>query len=88
MSGLLLFALLLAAVGLVFWQRRARDPGAPDLEITARVSLAPRAGLALVETGDERLVVAWGEASPRLIARVAPDGRWEMPPSAATEETP
>ena len=80
MSALAWTGLLLGSTVFLLWRRRGREVPLSLLRVEARVSLAPRAGLALVQTGDERLIVAWGEASPRLIARVDPAGAWEMPP--------
>ena len=80
MTSLLLVLLLLGSTGLFFWHRRGRWRPEALLQVTSRVVLSPRAGLALVDAEGERLIVAWGEASPRLIARVGGDGTWEMPP--------
>jgi len=88
MSALILATLIAASGGFLLWQRRARAADPAALRVAARLSLAPHAGLALIEADDDRLLIAWGEATPHLIARVATDGSWEMPPADALLPTP
>ncbi|MDF1565489.1 MAG: hypothetical protein P1V51_20800 [Deltaproteobacteria bacterium] len=72
MSLLLSLGLLvLAAAALLHWQRRRQAPAGPDLTLRARLELAPRVGLAVVEFRGEHLVVGWGEPAPRLLTRLA-----------------
>ena len=66
--------IIVAVAGLVaalWWQRRRTPVAATSLRVVQRAALGPKSGVALVEAEGARLLVAYGEGTPRLITRLS-----------------